>query len=593
MTSNLVEYVEANWPHESLDALVRVVKAEIEAIEAGVFVKRGIPPEIFRHFPRYEPNDHSAADMAFQGATAAQQAFKNAEIKEVPQGYVLPREPPPGLGLPPILPQLRADDGRTGTAEPTKSGRPHLHYHGTTPLTAGELFRWAVTHDALKKWRKRVERGEEPFDPSGPPPEWVEVFAPDSLKGEAHISAKESPHDLRPEEGYLGSHSGHNCNEPHYHWRKGKYKNAPEPKVHPRHDHDTYCDPDKRWKHVDKWHEGVDLEGEHAHKEWRKVRDPGAWPVAMRISVPLEPFTAEAARRLRAHPVVFMALEGTLKGVAIFASGAAVFIALSVWQWDAPELGDFVEAYGLKDKTVVVTPDSDWAENWMVSSGARACQVRLQQLGVAKAIVAAPPAAPDGRKQGVDDFLGDGGEPGSLLVIDREPPTSALEDFIASKIWGAPHGRGRWQDGARRREQVLRALVGYAAADGRVAGSLHALTRLAGFDRGHSGHAGLMRTHRALQDLVALGALAPLESAGAIFDEDPAPKWVRTKTRCIKKQPEWSFPSDASPERPQDASVDPRRPVAVLVADLRPKDSRRRQLGEVVAEHRGELPWLP
>jgi hypothetical protein len=162
---------------------------------------------------------------------------------------------------------------------------------------------------------------------------------------------------------------------------------------------------------------------------------------------------------------VFFVIEGIPKADAILSQDAAVFDVPAVWQFDCPEMPLFVDKYGLRDKTVIIVPDSDWADpdKSQVLHAATYCKGLLHmKLGVKNVLIAAPPGK-DGEKEGVDDFLGRGGNLNELMVVRRDPSPRFKE--WAVKIAHEP------------RHDKTRPNTGGASAD---AETLKALTMIAG-----------------------------------------------------------------------------------------------------------------
>ena len=541
MTSNLVEYVEANWPHESLDALVRVVQAEIE--DLATFTKRGITPLVreTRPYIRWTTDEPEAAKEPFAGTSAANRAHITKIVNQSGGRVITRHAPPMRPPLPPIYPELRPD-------HPVKTQGPRLHYHGTKALTAGELAEWARSHGRLPKWLERIDSGKERFDPNGPPPSWLDTLDPAGT-GRAHIARSKQDDD----------HHGVNSESPHFHQPFAKYVFPLEDKMDRAyvHDHDEYQRPAARQRHLDRHHEGAEPGTPHAHNRG-KVRDPGKPRLAARIDVhPL------AVERVLADPVVFFGIEGCLKADAILSAGGAVFSVPSVSLWDAEELERFVLAYligpGEQPKTVVIVPDADWSTKWQVESQARMCQAALHRLGITDVHVAAPPLSNNGvGTKGVDDFLGpaSGGRLEDLLVIDNETPPG-VEVFVRERL----DARGIRSDRAYRNTRALRALVTYTARNGEVAGALRTVGRLVGMQA--------ETTWRALRDLRDLGAL---ETQGDILDVEPKTNPLAWPSRELV----WTPPPGPG------ADWEHPRAVLTLVPELRPVPLPERRLGDIL-----------
>lgn len=323
-----------------------------------------------RPYKRWTTDDVQPVRQAYAGWPAAGTNFMIRLARQSP-GWVIYRHAPPGLGLPPICPEIRPDHA-------VRTGPPIRHFHGEPEL--------APPSDQLS-------------------PHWVS--SPKAMR--AHIAGHSNPDD----------HHGTNSNCIHEHVQTAKYVFPPAPKIDHRwqHDHTAYKAADAYQRHLQGSHKDGDVRGPHGHL--RRVKDRTN-SLAKRIDV--HPF---AVPMFESTDTIFFVLEGCLKADAVLTAGAAVFSVPSVTLWDAPELPTFAARY-LTGKFVVIVPDADWTQNSLVITQARLCQTRLQRLGVT-ACVAAPPASA-GHK-GIDDFLGAGGALKDLAVIDRDP-SPALVQFV-------------------------------------------------------------------------------------------------------------------------------------------------------------------
>ena len=254
----------------------------------------------------------------------------------------------------------------------------------------------------------------------------------------------------------------------HKHPRTAKYLFPPNPLRERRYKHDhaeCYAHrPEKRAQHVRRHHEGVDRSGLHGHTYLAEDKTNGR------------------AKRLDMHPLAvplfenapraFFSIEGCFKADSILSKGEAAFSVPSVTLWDAPELLAFAEKY-LAGKLVIVVPDADWRDNWLVTAQAMLCRSFLRQRCGLRALVAAPPddrnEAGELKYKGIDDFLGAGGSLDDLVVIGREMPP-AFDQWVRDQ-------RGR-SDGLLRDADVLQNLALHADTDGTIRKALGPIAKI-------------------------------------------------------------------------------------------------------------------
>jgi putative DNA primase/helicase len=115
--------------------------------------------------------------------------------------------------------------------------------------------------------------------------------------------------------------------------------------------------------------------------------------------------------------------EGPIKADAICSRGGTSIGLFSVWGWKGrgvmrPDWDDVA----LKGRTVYLAPDSDVATNKKVAQAIARLGLALESRG-ADVRYCYVPAAADGSKQGIDDYLARGGTLDGLLeTADDEPP---------------------------------------------------------------------------------------------------------------------------------------------------------------------------
>jgi hypothetical protein len=219
---------------------------------------------------------------------------------------------------------------------------------------------------------------------------------------------------------------------------------ADEPHAGPLESHDhAELKPGTRRFHVDgKYHEGLDVEGEHEfrrsdgkymmwpaprklervklnhlryrtvdslvehlleehdrdaelpqaeedHFHEREVKDRDVEPPEKRLDMHPRSLNRMLHRHLREQQDrVFFVIEGAVKADALMDAGEVSFDVPSVTLWDSPDLEPFAREY-LRGVPTYITPDSDWASNPQVATQAFAAKLALERYG-AIAYVAAP-----------------------------------------------------------------------------------------------------------------------------------------------------------------------------------------------------------
>jgi hypothetical protein len=445
--------------------------------DPSVFIKRGIDEWVWRSRPyiRWTREDPGAVKALFASLAPSQRRFVSKIVNQA-DGYAIVRHAIPGE--PPAIPQLRPD-------KPVITQGPVIHWHADSPRpTYGEFREQARTLNLKRPLKVDADRS-----PDDPCPDWI------LLRGQAGSAqwARHINRGLRQlqkgEPPAPDDHCGHNVQALHKHQPLAKYVFVPmPPKIEDLgarvHDHADYKQPANRSRHVERQHEGVDVVGYHTHTY--PARDPRLPEIARRIDVhPL------AWQRIVENPVVFFVIEGCLKADAVLSAGGAVFSVPSVSLWNAAELGRFAVDY-LFDKTVIIVPDADWADNALVINQARMAETELRRRGVPETHVAAPPPRLGRHKtKGVDDFIGAHGRLKDLVVLD-------CEEQCDIHAWIARHGRRR--DQIERDEEVLRALSRYtSASDGIFKAPLQTLAHVIKVQK--------MSVSRAIRSLAALGAV--------------------------------------------------------------------------------------
>jgi hypothetical protein len=369
-----------------------------------------------------------------------------------------------------IYPELRPD-------KVVRSGIPTRHWHGDDDTGLADLEQYLPYRErhnpphsaAIKNHIKKAAQ-------DNPDPE---RFPEKSPSGERY---------------FYGGHGRENTNEPHYHLALPKYVFECNPHVRRFHDHEDEFKGKPRYMltaHLrDEGRKGHRAKCNVKHRDGKCKHAPKVENVTGRHAHWVPDDKHGWAKRLDVHPwveelglfdraqVVFFGIEGCMKADAILSAGEAVFSVPAVGQWHAPELARFVRTY-LRNKLVVIVPDSDWHEKPEVLRMARDCQEFVRGLGVVKdAVVAAPPPIegdPD-FKVGIDDHLGPkiNGKLEDLDVIDLELNPLTVE-YVES--WPTVRRNAR-----RNTIKVLQYLAMNADNDGEVTRSQRAIARRIGRD---------------------------------------------------------------------------------------------------------------
>jgi hypothetical protein len=356
-------------------------------------------------------------------------------------------------------------------------------YSGLSRYQRGYMVRianqspgWVITrHEPPGMNLPRIYPEIRPDDKvqTGPPRRHSHAELPPKARQD-HVARDKDPDD----------HRGVPRDDLHDHVPLAKYVFPPSALVDRpwEHEHAAYKRMEKRAKHVDRRHGGTDVPGTHEHKSRVKDRDNS---LAKRIDV-----HRLALSKFATTKTVFFVIEGCIKADAVLTSGAAVFSVPSVTLWDADELPGFITRY-LRGHAVIIVPDADWDSKPRVETQARLCQTRLHRLGVTVSQVAAPPADwYDGKRQGIDDYLDDGGNLEDLDVIDRDPSPS-LKEYVDD--------HARRKDQAQRDAEVLYALSMHADFAGNLHAPLRSIARVMGVD--------VKRVARGLHSLREMGAV--------------------------------------------------------------------------------------
>ena len=186
--------------------------------------------------------------------------------------------------------------------------------------------------------------------------------------------------------------------------------------------------------------------------------------------------------------------EGAKTGDATTSRGVCTAVLAGVWMWCVPKVKPYrlkacFDHIRLKGREVLVVFDSDCMTKAGVQEALEALVGALEGRGALVRVVYLPDA-PDGSKQGLDDFLAAGGTVREMLALARRFDPADVwrirltrDERLAAMIgdlWEAWHGadwmhfkgteeRGNWQRGHTARD-VMEAFVGLAERSGKPDG---------------------------------------------------------------------------------------------------------------------------
>lgn len=113
-------------------------------------------------------------------------------------------------------------------------------------------------------------------------------------------------------------------------------------------------------------------------------------------------------------------VEGAKKADSLRSRGLYALCLTGVWNWSGKAARKDLQSIDWRDRTAIICFDSDVTENPSVSKARQALTDFLRDLGGEIKWVT-PPAAPDGSKVGIDDYLASGGDIEDLPVNDPDP----------------------------------------------------------------------------------------------------------------------------------------------------------------------------
>jgi hypothetical protein len=387
--------------------------------------------------------NREAVIAAYETLLTSQQGFAK-RIAGLSDGLLIQRYAPPGLGLPPIYPEMRPDN----------------------KVLVGQKWTELARHD---------------FD--GRLPDWRRDRAWERDRVRIYTLAEARFHIVRhPDHGNLNA-SQMSDDE----IRKLTLKELRE----------IYEAGAKKGTHRH-------LE-DPTQYVFAKGEDPNGRGLAARLDMhPLAARMLDRAEFLFFCIEGCLKADSILTGIVLDGLRATVVSVPAVWLWKRngkpiPELGDFFRKYAL-GKPVVIVPDADWHTKYAVREAARECKDELEAIGL-RCCVAAPPYDPDDldpetgkpRLNGVDDYRADGRSLLDLCVVERgHTPHLAVELVtrdIPDLLQAAGHTDGRKNLPLLEDAVIAHDTYGQLSYEGKVRRTIRKGARKAGinknrFDRG-------------------------------------------------------------------------------------------------------------
>ena len=509
-------------------------------------IEHAISPEVWeaRPYVAYTAGNLEPVSKAFEGFAPNQRKWAENRARKS-DGFIMVQYAVPGLDLLDIPPQLRP-------------------YH---PILRGIKWDYHPFDDPpddfipvkpdgsplpdkrrSRAWARRLHilRDKDPDDHHG-----AKVAA--RLGYDTPEKLRQLVNDPACEDDLLQILREANNEEVHCHEDFAKYLLTISPTKLWVHDHADYRKPQRLKDHLEKWHDGDLIVGEHDHGDKEVPDDNPRRSSGKRIDIhPL------AWSRFADAEVVYFCIEGKVKADAALSEilrldlPASVCSVPSVGQWDAHELVAFAMR-DLAGKIVVVVCDADGCDNPEVMMQALLLEKFLKDpsLGVPAVGIASPPYKVFNRNKdykGMDDHLLRASV-GDLQMLGRKVPRRALAQWATTHAQTRINGTKIRRDRVRRDLRTMWGLSVLLGPGGQGQPSIKKLARFIGISDD--------RVEEALDSLIQLEHLAvdkPLATA----------RWQFRSTDYQDSSLEWI-------DRPTIKLVDP----ACRSADLSPEHSER------------------
>lgn len=150
--------------------------------------------------------------------------------------------------------------------------------------------------------------------------------------------------------------------------------------------------PGQKKRHIELYHNGVDVEGSHPHQRWMEVRDPERRKLdsqAARLSCTLTQ-EEKLIELIDKFGFVIIMIEGFLKTTSLVDAGLPVLTTASVTTWDCAELERICRQI-IRGHTVIIMPDGDWPLNSSVINATTLFKFALRRYGCSHVVVASTP----------------------------------------------------------------------------------------------------------------------------------------------------------------------------------------------------------
>ena len=121
--------------------------------------------------------------------------------------------------------------------------------------------------------------------------------------------------------------------------------------------------------------------------------------------------------------------EGCKKADALRSIGLYSIALTGVWNWSAKKARKDLQPLDWENRKVIIAFDSDISQNTAILKAETALSKFLKELGAEVQVVRIP-MGPDGQKQGIDDYLANGGNLETLTQSSESPIARFISDDL-------------------------------------------------------------------------------------------------------------------------------------------------------------------